>query len=95
MTIRLDENNIIDFLHGCNKNQLRQTKHSNKRRKFRQILFDDICRLIIEESPINIEQEGSKKFDLTYDYNEEYNIYIVLAIKDKFINIVTQYIINK
>lgn len=42
-----------------------------------------------------IEQQGSKKFALTYDYDDKHYILIVIAIKDKFINIVTQHIFNK
>lgn len=95
MTRRLDKRNIVGFLHNFDKNQLRQTKHSNLKCKSREISFDYIIRCIIKEYPINIEQQEAKKFALTYDYNYEYNIYIVISIKDKFINVVTQYIFNK
>ena len=95
MTIRLDENNIINFLHNFNKKHIREGKHSNYRSKQRKILFDDIIMFLTLEFPVQIEQQETKKFALIYHYHGEYYIYIVIAIKDKFINIVTQYMFNR
>jgi len=91
MTKRLDTNNIIDYLHNFNKNCLRQTKHSNIQLKKRKLSFNNVCKLLNERTPVKIEQQQNKKFSLTYDYDDKYNICIVIAIKDKFINIVTQH----
>ena len=44
---------------------------------------------------LNLEQQGVKKFALTYDYDDKYNFCIVIALKDKYINIVTQYKFDK
>ena len=93
--MRFDENNIVDYLHNFNKNCIRQSKHSNFRHKERELFFEDTNRLLSEEIPINIEKQNSKKFALTYNYDNKHNFYIVIAVKDKFINIVTQYIIDK
>jgi len=95
MTIRLNENNIIDYLRNFNKNHIRQSKHSNSRRKRREFPVELIIELISKKSPIHIEQQETKLFALTYPYTEDYNIYIVVAIKDKFINLVTQHKISK
>jgi len=92
MTIRLDENNIVEYLHNFNKKHIRQTKHSNRKLKVRKFSFEVIIKLITEETPVNIKQEESKKFALIYSYDEKQDIRIVIAIKDKFINIVTQHI---
>ena len=95
MTMRFDENNIVDYLHNFNKNCIRQSKHSNFRHKERELFFEDTNKFLSEKIPIIIKQQDSKKFALTYAYDTKHNFYIVIAIKDKFINIVTQYIIDK
>ena len=95
MTMRFNEKNIVDYLHNFNKNCIRQSKHSNFRHKERELFFKDTNKFLSEKSPIIIEQQGSKKFALTYNYDNKHNFYIVIAVKDKFINIVTQYIIDK
>jgi len=95
MTMRFDKNNIVDYLHNFNKNCIRQSKHSNVRHKQRELFFEDTNKFLSEEIPTSIEQQDSKKFSLTYDYDDKHNFYIVIAIKDKFINIVTQHIIDK
>jgi len=95
MTIRLDENNIVKFLHNFNKKHIRQGKHSNYRCKQRKIPFDDIILFLTLKFPVYIEQQGNKKFALVYHYRDEYYIYIVIAVKDKFINMVTQYMFNR
>lgn len=95
MTMRFDENNIVDYLHNFNKNCIRQSKHSNFRHKEREIFFEDTNKFLNEKIPIFIEQQEPKKFALIYDYDDNHNFYIVIAVKDKFINIVTQYISNK
>ena len=93
--MRFDENNIVDYLHNFNKNRIRQGKHSNSRRKRRKFPVELIIELISEKFPLYIEQQETKLFAMTYHYNENYNIYMVLAIKDKFINLVTQHKISK
>ncbi len=95
MTIRLNEHNIVDYLHNFNKNCIRQSIHSNVRHKERKLFFKDTSKFLNEEFPVIVEKQGHKKFALTYDYDEKHNFYIVIAVKDKFINIVTQYIIDK
>jgi len=95
MTIRLDENNIIDFLHNFNEKHIRESKHSNYRSKHRKILFQRVRKLLTQEFPIYIKQQGTKKFALRYHYHEEYYIFIVIAVKDKFINMVTQYLFKR
>jgi len=44
---------------------------------------------------LNLEQQGVKKFALTYDYDDKYYFCIVIALKDKYINIATQYKFDK
>ena len=68
MTIRLNENNIINFLHNFNEKHIRESKHSNYRSKHRKILFHDIIKFLTRNFPIHIEQQGTKKFALTYHY---------------------------
>ncbi|MCL2115540.1 MAG: hypothetical protein FWH29_04890 [Methanobrevibacter sp.] len=92
MTIRLNEYNIVDYLHSFNKKHIRQTKHSNRKLKTRKFSFELIIKLITEETPLDIKKEESKKFALVYKYKEQYNLRIIVAIKDKYINIVTQHL---
>ena len=95
MTTRIDENNIVDYLHNFNKKHIRQTKHSNTKRKDRKFPIEFIIITLTEKYPIIIKQKKNKKFALVYPYTQEYNLNIVISIKDKYINIVTQYIFNK
>ena len=95
MTNRLDKNNIINFLHNFNRKHIRQGKHSNYRSKERKIPFDEVVFFLTQNFPVKIEQQGTKKFALTYHYWGEYYIYIVIAVKDKFIIMVTQYKFNR
>ncbi|MBF4469215.1 MAG: hypothetical protein ISP01_07390 [Methanobrevibacter arboriphilus] len=95
MTNRITSENIVDYLHNFNENHFREGRHSSRRRKLRHIEFEKIKVKLKTEMPIDIEQQEIKKFALTYYFNENYNIYIVIALKDKFINIVTQHIISK
>ena len=60
MTIRLDEENIVNFLHNFNKKHIRQGKHSNYRRKERQISFNEIIIFLTKKSPIHIEKQETK-----------------------------------
>jgi len=91
MTTRFDENNIVDYLHNFNEKCIRQGNHSNERRKEWKFSFDEITNFLKEESPIDIQQQGTKKFALKYYYNDIYDFFIVISLKDKFINILTQY----
>jgi len=95
MTLRIKENNIIKHLKKFNKNQIRETQHSKCKKKIRKVSFEKIVDLLLNESPIKIEQQENKKFALTYKYNEQYNLFIVISLKDKFINIVTLYPFTK
>ena len=95
MTRRLDESNIIVYLHNFDEKHIRQGNHSNKRRKDWEFSFKEIINYLKDEFPVDIEQQGTKKFALTYNYNDKYYFYIVIALKDKFINILTQYKIKK
>jgi len=95
MTIRLDKTNIIKYLKTFKESQIRISKHSNLKRKERLLTCEDIYRFILHETPYLIKQEGTKEFELTYKYDDEHCFFIVIAIKDKFINIVTQYKYNK
>ena len=95
MTVRFDEKNVVEYLHNFNKNRIRQSKHSKFRHKERELFFKDTSRFLSEKIPIIVDQQNSKKFALTYDYDDKHNFYIVISLKDKFINVVTQYIIDK
>lgn len=95
MTMRFDKIYITDYLHNFNKNCIRQSKHSNFRHKERELFFEDTKKLLSEKNPTIIEQQDSKKFALTYDYDDKDKVYIVISVKGKFINIVTLYIIDK
>ena len=63
----------------------------------KKIPWHIIVDVITKQTPINIERQDNKKFGLTYPYplKKEYDIYIVILIKDKFINVATQFITNK
>lgn len=91
MTIRLDEENIINYIKSFKKCQIRQTRHANSKIKNRDISFDDIIDALLMKTPIKIEQQESKKFLFVYNYTITHDLYIIVGIKDKFINIVTQY----
>ena len=94
MTTRLNENNIVDYLQNFNKNRIRPTNHSNERCRERNFSIDDIIDIITKENPIYIDQQESKKFALIYEYGNNY-IKVVIAIKDKFIDIPTVHKIGK
>ena len=82
MTKRFDKDNIIDYLHNFNKNCLRETIHSNLRHKERIVLYEETEKFLFEKKPIIIDQQDSKKFALIYEYDDTYNIKIVIALKD-------------
>lgn len=84
---RLDKDNIIEYIQSFNKKQIRQTRHSNSKTKNRRMSFEDITRLLLIEKPVMMEQQEFKKFLLVYEYDEIYDGYIVISIKDKFIKI--------
>jgi len=95
MTNRFNEKNILDYLHSFDKRHIRQTKHSANKRKEREFPIEFIIKTLKEKHPLDIKQQENKKFALSYHINEKYNLLIVISLKDKFINIVTQYIYLK
>jgi ABC-type microcin C transport system permease subunit YejE len=94
MTNRFDEDNILDYLHSFNKNHIRPTNHAHIRFKQRNFSLDELSEIITKEKPVCVKQQGSKKFSLIYEYDDN-NVNIVVAIKDKFINIPTVHKIKK
>ncbi|MCL2156523.1 MAG: hypothetical protein FWH54_00690 [Methanobrevibacter sp.] len=95
MTRRFDEKNIVDYLNNFNKNCIRPSKHSIFRHKERKLVLKDTIKFLTEKNPKIIKQYGSKEFSLIYDYDDKHCYHIVIAIKDKFINIETQYKLDK
>ena len=51
MTRRLDESNIVDYLHNFKKSCIRQTKHSTFQHKDRELYFKDSNKLLNEKEP--------------------------------------------
>ena len=95
MTQRINENKILEYLKKFNKKKIRETKHSNCKQKVRNVSFNDITYLLLNETPFNIVQQESKKFALSYNFNEKYNLVIVIALKDKFIKYCNSISIHK
>ena len=102
MTKRWNEEEIISFLKSIKKEQVRLTKHAKdmldrESNPDKKIPWNIIVDLITKQTPVNIEKQDTKKFGLTYHYpiKDKYDIYIVILIKDKFINVATQFITNK
>lgn len=95
MTARFNENNIVEYLHNFKKDHIRQNPKYNDKIKKRKFSHEKIIKFLIEEEPLLIEQQESKKFALFYDYNNNYIIKIIIVIKDKFINLPTTHPIRK
>lgn len=94
MTTRIDETNLVDYLRNFNRKRIRQSTHSNYRRKTRKIPLEEIINFLKKENPILIREQETNEFALTYYYSEKYVMYIIIALKGKYINIVTQYIFD-
>lgn len=92
----------VCFLKNTKKEHVRLTKHARnmldrENNPDKRIPWNVIVDLIVKQKPINIEKQDNKKFGLTYPYplKDNYDIYIVILIKDKFINVATEFITNK
>ena len=95
MTTRFDENNIVYFLHNFNKEHIRCNPKYNIKIKKRKFTHNEIIKFLTEKSPLIIQQQEPKKFALFYDYNEKYDIKIVVVIKDKYIDLPTTHQVKK
>ncbi|MGL6297709.1 MAG: hypothetical protein ACRC1M_00940 [Methanobacteriaceae archaeon] len=98
MTKRWTIDEVEKFIKGLKKEQIKFTlhgKHRLNRDEFIEPLSRDIIiNKIIKSNPVLIINQYNNKYASIYEYDGVF-LFVVFSIKDKHINIITLYIINK
>jgi hypothetical protein len=92
----LDIGTVLNYLSKIERHNLRATHHFTTRIDERKSNIhpdtNEIFRIILNENPVGILKQDTDKFKLLYDFTDEYDLVIIMSIKNLdpiIINLIT------